>query len=730
MDINDQAGVGKIPDLAPREGAALEWWFFQGRIEGETLGQRDFMLSLFRHRGRGNAGDGHMLLASTLDPASGRQRIDSQVCPQMIDDLLRATPEEATALGFDGHVVDAFVQEVANGGPPAPTLCLDDKVETSTAPFALRWNGTRIGIGDTAGNGAIELSFTLPGEAVNCTLTARPQASWLTGQKLEDNAATMDYDCCPRLALEGMAGGEAVSGRGWFDHQWGEYGWLRGEKAGDGLMGWVWLGINLDDGRDAILGLRKEMKSGRKVSSFCAFFEPGEAPRIVRGLELKETRRWQSPRSLAEYPIGWEISVPDLELELTFSPTVEAQEIPVLHLMGTIWQGAGSVSGTRRGKPVAGPARLELQGFAYVPDYRAYMERWGARVDRHIAGFLPRALTEEKLSQWAGTPRWAYDAAAQQKMVSRPAWDLMERGGKHWRPIFGLLLLDALGADRLRYEGLMSVLPELIHNGSVIIDDIEDNSRTRRGEATIHRRYGLATALNAGNMLYFLPLLEISAHEGLDTAQRGEILELLAQMFARAHLGQAQDLYWSSLEAKERARVSGEEKTGALVLQAHAFKSAAAVKAIAEIACVIARAPAETRALAARLGESWGTAFQMVDDVNNFAAASDWGKVRGEDIHEGKVTYPVHLAMRALEGGPRRRLTEILGHDELRQSEAGLEEAIGLIEASGALERCRAEARALMEADWPAFSAALPQTHAKLMLRALLTSLLDLRFEM
>jgi geranylgeranyl pyrophosphate synthase len=119
----------------------------------------------------------------------------------------------------------------------------------------------------------------------------------------------------------------------------------------------------------------------------------------------------------------------------------------------------------------------------------------------------------------------------------------------------------------------------------------------------------------------------------------------------------------------------------------------------------------------------------MVDDVNNFAASPDWGKVRGEDVYEGKVTYPIHLAVLSLEEEPKRRLTEILGNDELRQSPAGLEEAIALIEASGALDRCRAEARALMEADWAAFSAALPQTQAKLMLRAMLSSLLDLRFE-
>ena len=111
-------------------------------------------------------------------------------------------------------------------------------------------------------------------------------------------------------------------------------------------------------------------------------------------------------------------------------------------------------------------------------------------------------------------------------------------GQQHWRPIYGLLLLDALGVDVEPYETLISVVAEFVHNGSVIIDDIKDDSRTRRGEPTIHLRYGLPTAINAGNQLYFLPLLALSGHPALTPEQRNEeSYRVVIRMFVQAHIG-------------------------------------------------------------------------------------------------------------------------------------------------------------------------------------------------
>jgi geranylgeranyl pyrophosphate synthase len=200
-------------------------------------------------------------------------------------------------------------------------------------------------------------------------------------------------------------------------------------------------------------------------------------------------------------------------------------------------------------------------------------------------------------------------------------------------------------------------------------------------------------------------------------------------MFVQAHFGQAQDLYWSKLDPARRAALWQDERLGELILQAHAFKTAAVGRTTAEFVCIIADADPETRAACARFCESWGVAFQIVDDVNNFTRAPEWGKVRGEDIVAGKFSYAIHKAVHRLAGADKRRLMEILAGEKLRRSEAGLREAVALIEGSGALEECRREATQLMDEAWPAFGRVLPPTRHKMMLRILLTKLIDVAIE-
>ena len=104
--------------------------------------------------------------------------------------------------------------------------------------------------------------------------------------------------------------------------------------------------------------------------------------------------------------------------------------------------------------------------------------------------------------------------------------------------------------------------------------------------------------------------------------------------------------------------------------------------------------------------------------------------LRGEDVIEGKITYALHKAVRLLLGADKDRLLEILTTERLRSSEAGLAEALALIEKSGALEVCRRDANALFERDWPVFSALLPNSREKIMLRAMLDTFLGEPYEM
>lgn len=707
------------PDLSANADN-LEWWFAHGSIEGRNLPRQHFMLSFFRQSVPRGQTDGHMLLVALLDAAAQKPSVASWVSRQLLETFNREAPEKVKKAQVDQIVAGAILSEIAKGGPPRPIEVIEEEAVVAVSPLSIRWRDFKFAqCGDSLG-----ISFAFPGTDRICRLAAEPQKPWFEGRDLGgEKAGYMAYDCCPRLKLTGEVDGEPVSGTAWVDHQWGGDDWITSPENVEILPGWDWLGINLDNGSDLIVMVHRDMRSREPVAQFAVYFAGSGKTHRIDNVTITGKSTWRSPATMVDYPTRCVIDVPELALSIEFEPLTDGQEIPVFGLNSAIWQGAGKIAGTIAGRTVTGTARLELHGYGSIAEFDAYQEKWVGRLDRIIAGFLPRQMSQDKLVSYLGTPRWTYSSDTQNRMLSEPVWDLLSRGGKHWRPMFSLLLLEALGIDPSPYELMLSTISELIHNGSVIIDDIEDSSPMRRGGKTLHLRYGLPTAINAGNTLYFLPLLTVAQNADLTIEQKYAIYQLTIDMMVQAHFGQAQDLDWGQHPPDALSRVLCDPETRQLILQAHAFKSAAAVKGIADTACIIAKTTDEVREACIRLAESWGVAFQITDDIKNFSTSSRWGKQRGEDLRDGKVTYVTHNAVQMLAGADKNRLLEIMTTSELRQSEGGLSEGIALIERSGALEASRRDAENLYMADWPAVSRILPNSQAKLMLRAMLDKL-------
>jgi geranylgeranyl pyrophosphate synthase len=94
------------------------------------------------------------------------------------------------------------------------------------------------------------------------------------------------------------------------------------------------------------------------------------------------------------------------------------------------------------------------------------------------------------------------------KGLSEPIWDLLDRGGKRWRPVLCMIIAELFNRKRSEvYE--IAALCEIIHNGTLMIDDIEDSSQVRRNKPCVHHIYGVDIAINAGNFMYFAPMLKI-----------------------------------------------------------------------------------------------------------------------------------------------------------------------------------------------------------------------------
>ena len=85
---------------------------------------------------------------------------------------------------------------------------------------------------------------------------------------------------------------------------------------------------------------------------------------------------------------------------------------------------------------------------------------------------------------------------------------MLNRKGKRLRPMILLLLADNLGFSK---EEILPIgfFVETVHNATLIVDDIEDGSLSRKGEPCVHIKYGIDTAINAGNYMYFAPFYEL-----------------------------------------------------------------------------------------------------------------------------------------------------------------------------------------------------------------------------
>jgi len=207
---------------------------------------------------------------------------------------------------------------------------------------------------------------------------------------------------------------------------------------------------------------------------------------------------------------------------------------------------------------------------------------------------------------------------------------------------------------------------ELIHAGSLVIDDIEDGSRIRRGKPALHIRYGLPIALNAGNWLYFWPFELVKALD-LPTETTLSVYEYYHQALLRAHFGQAIDLgsrvdHLLQSCVAEVCRTSMALKTGALMGFAMVLGGA------------IGGASKETILVLDDFGRELGVALQMFDDLGNVLGIREPSK-RYEDLTLYRPSWAWACAAKtSLPNGYQRFVSAVAKLPDARELEAWIDE--------------------------------------------------------
>lgn len=204
--------------------------------------------------------------------------------------------------------------------------------------------------------------------------------------------------------------------------------------------------------------------------------------------------------------------------------------------------------------------------------------------------------------------------------------------GKRIRPFLTLLSCSALGGDwNVALPAAAAV--ELVHNFSLIHDDIEDHSFLRRGRPTVYKKWGIAQAINAGDAMFTLAHLQtIRLREKIPAIAALRSVEVLQQ--ACLHLTQGQYL---DLAFEKRNEVSIDEYWNMVD-----GKTAALISACTELGAICANADEQTIEHYRNFGRLFGLAFQVIDDLLGvWGNMQTTGKSNQSDLSSGKKTLPI-----------------------------------------------------------------------------------------
>jgi len=348
-----------------------------------------------------------------------------------------------------------------------------------------------------------------------------------------------------------------------------------------------------------------------------------------------------------------------------------------------------------------------------------FLEEKAHIIDKYIEKYLPRKFSEDSLIFKVSPPRYRLDLKALDKAIAEPFWEFLDRGGKRWRPTLFLLICEALGADPKEFLDF-AVIPEVIHNGTLIADDIEDQSDLRRGKPCTFRLFGLDIAVNLSNLMFFLPMLTLIINKKkISPEKANKVYEIYVKEMVNLSLGQAIDIAW------HRGLISPYEISEQQYLQMCLFKTGTLARMAAKMACVLTGADEKILEKMGRFAESLGVAFQIQDDILDLIG-EEFAKGKGglgKDITEGKLTLMVIHTLQNAEDYDRQRLIQILeAHTRDGQQRR---EAISIIKKYGSIEYAKKIAADMVKDSWGEADMVLPPSEAKEKLRKLANYLIE-----
>jgi geranylgeranyl diphosphate synthase type II len=237
-----------------------------------------------------------------------------------------------------------------------------------------------------------------------------------------------------------------------------------------------------------------------------------------------------------------------------------------------------------------------------------------------------------------------------------PCSYILNGGGKRIRPFLVLISAKAVGSEFNKvYNAAIAV--EILHNFTLVHDDIMDNSDKRRGRQTLHKKYDISTAILSGDNLVALAYENLlkDCYENINS-----VVSIFTKGVVEVCEGQSLDK-----EFELRKSVSIPEYKRMIYK-----KTAALIETCCSIGAQLANADQKQLKAVSDFGRNLGMAFQIQDDLLDITAKeSEFGKLIGGDLIEGKKTYLFLRALEKARGKDKENLLKVVRKKGIKHRE-------------------------------------------------------------
>jgi len=716
-----------IHDL-PHQSSTTEWWYMHSHIKAKD---RNFSLfaSFFRSvfgydKKTGEAEFGYSVIWAISDLDNKKYHTVS-----LIDQRAPKIGIERINKGqivTDPHLKRAALEMLKRGVVPYPDELFTQEVKIDMNKLHLDFEGNTF---SKKKNGNYVLHLFHKDLNIGADLEFSPQKpptrhgdnGVVRGVSAED----MFYYFIPRNKVTGSLHikeekFKITEGSGWYDHEFG----CHPEKKSDEQkkdVSWNWIAVQLDNGCELSAYDLIDLKTGKDQGSFIILIDSKGKRHHSTNYHFKPVgETWTSTRTFNTYPTQWKLEAPDFGLSLDVDVAFPAQEFATVISKPAFWEGRMNAKGKMKGKKVSGPAYIERHGFLNSSDMNSFLKAVSKETLHSVSKIIPLSFGQEKfeelvskkgnkqLTQWLDKDTYA-------DTFIKPIREITDRGGKSWRSYATIACCDVVGGNSQDAIDWLA-LPEMMHVGSLMVDDVQDKSTVRRGGPAAHTVHGEATAINSGTAAYFIGQICIY-NADLNFEKKVQIYNWYFESMRASHSGQAMDI--KGLDYMMPAALKDDEVAKLLskrVISIHRLKSAAPASYLAKIGALMGDATPEQLEGLGDYYEKLGIAFQIIDDTLNLKGFKDHLKTKAEDISAGKITYPLAVAMGKLNKKDRKRLWEIISAKTEDLELIG--EAMSLLDKHQVIEQCEKEAETMLEKAWQRLAPLLKDSMVKINMRA------------